>query len=46
MEQYTTFIVIVAVMVGYFLGHACAVSEFNEQRQARARIRRAMRERR
>ena len=44
MEQFTIFFIVIAMLGGYILGYIGAVHEFNEQRQARARIRRAMRE--
>lgn len=43
MGEYTTFIVGVALVIGFFCGRACTIWESNEQRHARARMRRAMR---
>ena len=43
MEEFTTFFIWAAFMFGMFVGHAITVQDFNEQRQARARMRRAIR---
>lgn len=43
MEQFTTFFIVVAFAIGMFVGRVIAVAEFNDQRKARARMRRAIR---